>query len=224
MNIYIAGDIHGRFDLLNIWIRDNHPDILICCGDFGYWPRDIGNLVDQIVPGSTKIFFCDGNHEQHDLLDQLKKDQGLYPINVTTNTFFCPRGTIINFNGYNFLFFGGADSIDKNMRTIKFDWFPQEVISYTDVEVFMEHNSDRNVDVVISHTCPNIILDDMLKYNGAKTNDPSCKALDFIYEHTKPKMWYFGHWHHYREIKKGDTLFTGLNMIPHTGWIVKFKF
>jgi len=126
----ITGDIHADFTQFNTFINKKKPETIICCGDFGYWPiyndNKYKNDVDLLKPQNTKIYWCDGNHEQHDLLDELVVKNGRQPIEVAENVFYVPRGCILTFNGKNFLFMGGADSIDKQYRKIKIDWFPQE--------------------------------------------------------------------------------------------------
>lgn len=37
--VAIVGDIHGDWDFLNNIIKTYSPDIVLCCGDFGWWPR-----------------------------------------------------------------------------------------------------------------------------------------------------------------------------------------
>jgi len=40
--ILITGDIHNDFGELNELINKKRPDLVICCGDFGYWPKLLG--------------------------------------------------------------------------------------------------------------------------------------------------------------------------------------
>jgi len=221
--IMIVGDIHAEFGWLNILINKKQPDIIIACGDFGYWPKynKTGKLLgfdtDDIKPQKTKIYWCDGNHEHHDLLDNLVKDKA-EPIEIKENVFFCPRGTILDINGENFLFMGGADSIDKHFRKQGIDWFPQEVIKQNDV---YKIPSNVKIDVVISHTCPTMLLHEMVKYNPAKWKDCSNDALQYVYDEYKPKKWFFGHWHVNKKIIINGTIeFQCLNMSYSNGsWV-----
>ncbi len=76
----VVGDIHGEFAKLNKIInrRRDSIDMILQCGDWGYWPKFHGTTyVDRITGkvkiennynvknGKTKIYFCDGNHEDH---------------------------------------------------------------------------------------------------------------------------------------------------------------
>ena len=38
-NIYILGDIHGRFTLLNKFIEKFKPEFIFQVGDFGWFPN-----------------------------------------------------------------------------------------------------------------------------------------------------------------------------------------
>ena len=188
MRRIVVGDLHGRFDELNHLINKKHPDRIYAVGDFGIW-KDYGDTklsggkkitskpkfdyrYQRIKAQDTEIYFCDGNHEDHDHLDSFREEHGVKPIEIHPNVFYCPRGTLLEDNGIDILFMGGADSIDKKDRTIKLDWFPQEVISYKD----FEHLPDaRYIDVVISHTCPDFLVE-KIKKGSRKGNDPSTKA------------------------------------------------
>lgn len=95
--VFVLGDVHADFPLLNAFIdreiRSNREmrslaencraaeirmEILILqCGDFGYfWPLcdsagAIKNEVDFLDLGHVPIYWCAGNHEDHDRLDSL---------------------------------------------------------------------------------------------------------------------------------------------------------
>lgn len=38
-NILVYGDLHGDWGALNRLISKKHPDIVLQCGDFGWFPR-----------------------------------------------------------------------------------------------------------------------------------------------------------------------------------------
>ncbi len=221
----ITGDIHADFTQFNTFINKKKPETIICCGDFGYWPiyndKRYKNDVDLLKPQNTKIYWCDGNHEQHDLLDELVVKNGRQPIEVAENVFYVPRGCVLTFNDKNFLFMGGADSIDKQYRKIKIDWFPQEIVSEKD----LSYIEDKKIDVVISHTCPYDIVNQCILKNpgyASKFNDPSSRALQVILEEHKPKEWFFGHWHTYFKTKYMGCSFTCLNMFNNSNWWVEY--
>ena len=223
--ILIVGDVHGEFGILNSLINNKKPDILIACGDFGYWPEwdrsgnFLGHLTRNIKPQETTIYWCDGNHEHHDNLSKLVRSSSSRvkpkPVEVEKQVFYCPRGTILPIENENFLFLGGADSIDKGRRRLGVDWFRQEVISPKD---FARIPKRAKIGTVISHTAPECLLPDLLNHNPSKYNDPSPKALQAVLEAYRPKRWFFGHWHIHREWKR-STHYTALGA---AGYPAKF--
>lgn len=196
MSIIITGDLHGQFKYLNALINKykDRLDLVICCGDFGYWPN-YGAKYTNIKSQGIKVLWCDGNHENHWELQELNNNE------IAKDVFYMPRGSTYKLkDGRNILFMGGANSIDKKYRTIGVDWFPEETIAQQDLMYLPK----EKVDIFITHTCPKELLDVMLPYDLEKFNDPSNEALSSLYQMYKPELWFFGHWHHYKEGTMGD--------------------
>lgn len=206
----MAGDVHGNFGWFNRMLNKKRPDLVICCGDFGYWPKLPGHRFEDIRPQGSKILWCDGNHEDHWSLRDREKDE------IVPNVIYMPRGSTYKLpDGRNILFMGGADSIDKNARWVGVDWFPEEVINQKD----FENLPDEKVDIVVSHTCPDELTPNMLKHDPRKTNDPSTRALSQIWKIYQPELWYFAHWHTYETgMFMSKTRWFCLNKIPSTNW------
>lgn len=229
--IYIVGDIHAEFKYLtDNFINKFSPDILLCCGDFGYWWNNKVHLFyhDYLLTNKKcKIYFCDGNHERHDLLKKLVIEHGWKkPIEIKRNVFYCPRGSSLTLpNGKNVLFFGGADSIDKGLRTVGVDWFQEENITQYDIDRI---DNSIKYHIVISHTCPKFLVNDMKITLGLssfypKYSDPNCDALNEVFNKVKPSEWFFGHWHNnYSNVVNGCK-FTCLNMVPRESYFLKYS-
>ena len=192
--IIVLGDVHGDHGRLNTFINKRRPKMILQCGDFGYWPNIVPEqknknfLKQYAIPKvqETKVYWADGNHENHWALRDIEDDE------IWPNVFYMRRGSVLTLDdGRNVLFMGGATSIDKHMRKLGYDWFPEENIDYND----FNNLPDVNIDIVISHTCP---LEFEIKNIGLiKMKDPSRVALSEILERYKPSLWYFGHFHHY---------------------------
>lgn len=204
--VLIIGDTHGQFGRLNKLLNKYKPDIAIITGDFGFWPKFFNKeYIDsnrrirmwdaEIKNGSCKVYFCDGNHEDHDALDELTNHE------IMPNVFYMKRGSILNIHGQNILFVGGALSIDKNYRTPKYDWFEQEILKEEDL---LSIPNDVQIDMVISHTAPSEFKFDTDKF----LPDPSRDVLSKVLDKYKPREWYFGHFHKYREGKYKDCKWT----------------
>jgi len=188
MKTMIVGDVHGEFGTLNQLINKKKPDIIIACGDFGYWPNHDLDLSQIKLQNTKLILWCDGNHEDHWALRDRKSDE------IQPGIIYMPRGSTYTLDdGRNILFMGGAHSIDKNMRRVGVDWFPEETITQGDLMNLPE----MDIDIFISHTCPYELVPIMLKHYIGKDYEPSNKALSELWEIYRPDLWYFGHWHKY---------------------------
>ena len=218
-NIIVVGDVHGEWEILSGLIKDAKPELVICCGDFGYYPQMVGQTVlsstgrrrkilsvaEGLKNGKTKVLFCDGNHEDHWSL------RALVDTEIAPNVFYMPRGsTYILPDKRKILFMGGAYSIDKPARRFGYDWFPEEQISNADVM----RCPNEAIDIVVSHTCPKRLRPQILKRKnsvglGFDIPDTSEDALEYILNSYQPKYWYFGHWHMYM---------SGQLVTPNTKW------
>ena len=249
-NIIVCGDQHGSWSHLNILINKKKPDIILQCGDLGFWPnmhntrlidtgkkewveghadsagrlhipgysrRQITAKWDQygIKNHTTKIYWCDGNHEDHDAIDNIVKSNKL---EIMPNVFYQPRASYMKLPDERVvLFMGGADSIDKKWRIQGHDWFPQELISYRD----MDNLPECKIDIVISHTCPEECMYFMKDHIKNDYKDPSRSALSYVLEKYKPSLWYFGHFHFEKKFQYKDTVFHMLDMAgPGRSWWV----
>jgi Icc-related predicted phosphoesterase len=191
MKILMVGDLHNQFNDLNALINKKHPDIVICCGDFGYWPNWQGSQkLSEIKPQGAKIYWIDGNHEDHWSIRDRQTDE------LEKDVIYMPRGSTMKLeDGRNILFMGGALSIDKHLRREGWDWFPEETISYSD----MENLPEEKIDIFVTHTCPEELVDDLIMYYPEKRAEPSNYALSQLWKIYKPQLWIFGHWHVYKE-------------------------
>ena len=227
---YFCGDTHGEFFFLNQYLKKaTNEDNFFICGDFGYWDRSTfregKGFYHELIknPNKAKIYFCDGNHEQHLLLKELERVHGWNnPIEIKENMFYCPRGSSLDLNdGRSVLFVGGADSIDKQWRETNVNWFSEETMKYTDYERI---DFSKSYNIVVSHTCPLNCMPHMRElYKGVslKTYDFTSDLLQSIFDRTKPSKWYFGHWHCYDVFEVEGCQFTVVNMSGRTKHIVK---
>ncbi len=196
--IIVCGDLHGYWQAINMLINKKQPDIILPCGDFGWFPNfevkkpvlynnQVKWLLKGIKTNNTKIYWCDGNHEKHDELPQDGEIHEMYK-----NVYYCSRGSkLVLPDGRTVLFAGGASSTDKDLRTPGHDWFHEENINYEQGDRIL---SLENIDIVISHTCPQDfkILKDS---HQEKQNDVNRLILNEALKKYSPKLWYFGHWH-----------------------------
>lgn len=216
--VMVIGDVHSDFGRLNDLQSRKKAKTILATGDFGYWPfsKTGGNYVDNIRAQNAQIFWCDGNHESHNLLNELEREHGTVPIEVAPSVFYCPRGTTITLeDGRTVLFMGGAMSVDAHLREVYRDWFPQEVIDRSDLDKI----PDTKIDIVISHTCPNsfnveaFMETSLFTSNWVlKRTDPSKHYLDVILDRFRPGLWFFSHYHLGMRGQHQNTKWECLNM------------
>jgi len=228
MKIIVCGDVHCNWGQLNTLINNHKPDIILQCGDFGWWPHihnKYWNKEDTkrynqygIKNKNTIIYWCDGNHENHEDII-IQKNNNIFDF-VGNNIIYQPRGSIITLpDNRTVLFFGGAMSIDKNRRVEGSSWWRQELPTLSDMYYMEEQllKLNRNIDIVISHTAPSLFIKQLGHMNG-KERDSTCQFLDFILNNYNPKYWYFGHFHRTKNGYDKGCKWFALNCIPNGGW------
>jgi len=235
MKIYVVGDIHAEFDKLNAFISAKQPDMILQCGDFGYWPELDGTTAlgkkkftwdgrlrsrqqwyqCSINSENTEILFCDGNHEDHQSLRSLTNTE------ICPNIFYMPRGsTRTLLDGRTVLFIGGAQSGGTEKMTPGRDWFAEEeIISREDINQI----NTTAIDIVISHTCPQEFLNYLPSASPEKLTDKSTKYLSEILHKFRPSQWYFGHFHASCSGTYHSTEWHLLNMATEPGWFVELQ-
>lgn len=224
MKIIVVGDVHAKWNYLNELITEEKPDIILACGDFGYWPSYKEYSFDKIIPQNTKIYWCDGNHEDHwSLKRRLDENDGEpFAFASLPNVVYMPRGSVLELpDGRNVLFMGGADSVDKSLRILGKDWFPEEYI--TTPQILSALEIKKQIDIIISHTCPQSAMDMVLETNPNKVHDPNPIMLEELLKQYKPKQWFFGHWHFFAEDVTEGCQFTALNKSGSRNWWRELK-
>lgn len=197
MTICCIGDIHGHFDRLATIVMYYKPDCVFVVGDFGWFPELNPLFIPWHVTNTCKIYFIDGNHEDHKSLRDHANTRE--PVELYHNLFYLPRGTVISLpDGRRVLCAGGAKSIDWAMRTRGFDWFPEEILDRRDLP-----DQLPKVDIVLSHTVPASIFP--RDFSGPI--DPSCYVLDEILDACKPNLWIAGHFHQRETYVQNDCTF-----------------
>lgn len=205
--ILVVGDTHGEFNHLNTLISKKQPSIILQVGDFGYWPKLRDNK--KLKNKDTIVYFCDGNHEDHESLRNLENNE------IQQNIFYMRRGSTLTLpDGRTVLFMGGAFSHDWRYKEFGsdewkyrepgIDWFPiMELVTEEDINKI----PDVEIDIVISHTAPK----EFYVLSSYSMEDPSRECLSQILKKYQPKLWFFGHFHLYRMGFDYGCKWTGLS-------------
>lgn len=145
MSITFVGDVHNLwYDFLDL-IEDLPEDrVIIQVGDLGIRPYK------EMPPIPRKVYFIDGNHDHFPSFYRFEE-----VTEIEENLFYVPRGTVLNIDGLDIGFLGGAESLDRNLRTEGFDWWREESVKYREIMRFNEYD---NMDLMVSHTPPTTII------------------------------------------------------------------
>ena len=189
--VLILGDIHTHWEVADETIAKalvEHPDIthIIQCGDMG------DGFYDRRWEPKTNlpIHWCDGNHEDFTKIDARDFNPRLI---------YQPRGSVLQIGDINYMFMGGAHSIDKNCRIIFKSWWPQEDITQQQLDEALSYSG--NIDVIISHERPfNFDMPPFL--NGYVKGDTwNRRCLEVLHDKFRPRFWFHGH-HHWGWVNK----------------------
>ena len=145
--IYIVGDIHGKWDHLFLKIKASEIRnfTLIGVGDLGVGFLDADKQARQFdyinsFFGGKGIDFIGirGNHD----------DPSYYDGSIDYSNFkLLPDYTSLTLNDKEFLFVGGAVSIDHKIR--------KEGVSYwADEKFILDHSKIKRCDVLVTHSAP----------------------------------------------------------------------
>jgi len=223
--ILVMGDVHADFGRLNTFVNHKRPDLILQCGDFGYWPRYTTKRErkgkTRLLPKmhETRLYWCDGNHEDFEALRERKNDE-VYP-----NVFYMPRGSTLELpDGRRVLFIGGGESHDKAWRVEQERaggdkiWFAEERITPDD----LARLPDQPIDIVVTHVAPREFTvwgggHDMLQ------PDPSRLALSAALHKYKDRLslWFFGHYHARIVGDYHGVRYFGLNMAGRSDWWIE---
>jgi hypothetical protein len=177
MSIYLAGDLHGLYAPLNKFATKHPQDTIIQLGDYGLFD----NQKDRKRNLMPNVKFIRGNHDCPEVCKSKPNYLG-------------------DFGVYNDIFFiSGARSTDISDRTIGVDWWPDEELSYEQLNKVIALYEQVKPDTVISHDAPAAVCNKIIKLkhpNGYPYKPYGMTlAFDQMLEIHQPKRWFFGHHH-----------------------------
>lgn len=211
MRLLLAGDTHGNFPHLQYLVREAvkaECDAIVQVGDFGFtWPgKNIFDAVLQpyLAKHGITLYWVDGNHDNYTDL----RERGIWesdkPEPMSDNVTYLPRAATWEWDGVRFMAMGGGISIDKDRRTTGLSWWPEESLSYAQIDKAI---GKGQVDVLLTHDCPagvdalEFFLDEQTAYYGVpyKTERASTlhrEALAQVTDAVRPRLLVHGHYHH----------------------------
>jgi Calcineurin-like phosphoesterase len=197
---------------------DNGVDTILQLGDFGFWPNDDGTdkyvakLSKQLQQRGIRLYWLDGNHENHDAIDAGLADD-------RESVGYLPRGFRWRWWGKDWMAVGGGVSVDKTWRRPGIDWFDREVLSPDEFEHCCRPG---NVDIIVSHDCPSGvripgfhaeekqgITPNWFPPEAIAESEAHRALLAAICDSTEPAYLFHGHYHssYCDELSTGTDLF-----------------
>lgn len=202
MAIYITGDTHGDMDLGKLkkeGFAAQEGDYVIICGDFGaVWDdsKEDKNLQEWYNNQPWTTLFCDGNHENFELLSKYPVEEwsGGKVHRIGSKILHLMRGQVFTIEGKKFFVMGGAQSHDMTFRIPGKDWWAEEMPSYREVKEGYKNliKNSKEVDYIITHCAPTYVVHLISPwYKG----DGLTEFFEGISLETEFKHWYCGHYH-----------------------------
>lgn len=215
--IFVSGDWHGNV----LWAQkmielaaEHECSRLVQLGDFGIWPGISGvNFLDklekQLLEYDVTLGFVPGNHEDWNQIDSwnMPKDEHGHQ-KIRENLFYLGKVNTWTWDDVRFASIGGAVSIDEKWRTPQVDWWPQEQLTYDELN---QIRALEPVDVLFSHDCPTTIPMRMMNHlESAMHRGMMNIAADVL----RPKTWFHGHMHIHAKYMYNNTEVYGLDADP----------
>ncbi len=233
--IFVTGDTHGAHDLDKIgpslWPEGQkltRDDYLVICGDFGaIWSGDARDreLLGWYEAQPWTTLWLDGNHENHDLIDELPQSRRfggrVHTIDGCPHVIHLMRGEVYDLptsadETVRAFVMGGAPSIDRYLRTEGVSWWPRELPDYEEYDNAEANLAacDWSVDYVFTHELPSDARAEVLSMGESPfwddyDEDPQIETgeldeflqeIDNRLNKDRLVMWYAGHHHMDREI------------------------
>ena len=227
--IFVTGDTHGDVRRLNSTTffeqkEMTKDDYVIILGDFGLvWDhtgesKDEKYWLDWLEDKPFTTLFIDGNHENHDRLNELPVEEwnGGKVHKVRPSVIHLMRGQVFKIDRLKIFTFGGASShdikdgilepgdprikewwkdYDKLFRINKQSWWEGELPTKAEMQEGIDNLEQNNwkVDFIFTHCTSSDTT--ALIGGGLYGQDFLTKYLQEIKERTKFRQWFFGHHH-----------------------------
>ena len=234
-HLLFCGDIHGNFDVIPNFIRDQGLDTcaVFQAGDFGIGfeidrkeQKHLDWLNKRMLHSNSDVFSVRGNHDNPKYFDG---------NTVLSNVNLLKDYSVVNINGWNILGVGGAVSVGRTDRTSWWwhqakkergvnslnDWWVDECLDF-DEEILI---GLRDIDIVVTHSAPTfcqpltkgnikqwLAKDEKLDTDVAVERFLLTRMYGILKENNRISEWYYGHFHFNAKSYDDITTFTALDI------------
>lgn len=185
-DIHLLGDIHGDYAKHDLCAKNNHFTIQL--GDFGF----NYDSLKKHDPNYHKVL--GGNHDNYDLIVDVPHYLGDF------GTFELNADRVIKI-----FYIRGADSIDKQLRTVGIDWWADEQLTMVKMREALDLYGQYKPDVILSHSPPAFAIEWFCNPRMPFGLTEHC--LDAMHEIHSPELHIFGHMHKRKQKQSGQTKF-----------------
>jgi predicted phosphodiesterase len=187
--VYIVGDVHGKFGFLeNIVNQLGRENLYLQVGDMA-----VGMPKANCPEDFNNLYFIRGNHDSPGACKNHKKYLGDF-------------GYIEDLDIY---FIGGGYSRDYKQRIPGYDWWTEEELTTESFHEIQQNLIEIQPSIIISHDAPFYIIKRMFSYPDYHKNR-TVHNLENTWLKYKPKAWIFGHHHASKQDIIDKTLFICL--------------
>lgn len=220
--VMVLGDVHGNTNFATAAVRGSKVlgiKRIVQLGDFGLWDHQkdgvkfLDTLNESLRHNGVKMYVVGGNHENWDrwnwYTEHNPKDFHGFTY-LRSHIRIAPKVFSWTWDGKKCLMVGGAVSIDKAWRRKDVSWWPNEVLTWDEVESAMQFSG---VDYMFTHDCSN-----MTPWKTRLKPDLDSQIhrqqMDKVLRSVKPKMHFHGHMHERYEWENmvgdhnGNSVFT----------------
>lgn len=210
MRIGLLGDTHGN----RAWVlyaldkfRREGITTIIQVGDLGVWPgersgKSWNKVNETLLINEQTMYVAPGNHEDYDRIESLRRNKGGWLV-FRERILLAPRGHRNTFEGVDFVWLGGAASVDRFFRQDDWpkSWWEQEAITDKDVARTAEGG---HAPVMVCHDAPSGVSQIQARIadnpHGFKMWDIEYaeevrERLTTAFEAVRPELLLHGHYH-----------------------------
>lgn len=228
--ICFVGDQHGNtsnfLELIDYIEKKYNPNSYFQVGDLGLMGKDfikyLNNINKKLTYYDKKLYFIDGNHENHKWLNKKIEESigedGL--VELASNVIYVPRGSFIELEGIKLFCVGGAFSNDREHRKLNKSYWEEEVFLPGQYEAIYDkiNNSNQDIDIFITHDSPGdfndlFIMRHFSSYSDYLEAGKFRDKLQNLYNLSGARINIHGHNHkYYYDEKSGDNMYDILQI------------
>lgn len=199
--MWIIGDVHGQFSRLKEIIEEyeqkNSKSSFLQLGDMGIMKEED---LDKLSIINSNFYLFRGNHDDPFLVQHHPQYLSDYGYDASRNLFWV----------------GGGLSIDQDNRIAGRDWWPEEELSFRELNEVLTNFEQSKPSIVVTHECPETVVSHVSNVHFSSLAAKYCpsrtaQALQSMFESHQPDIWVFGHYHVYKEFKVSGTHFVCLD-------------